>query len=209
MLRRIETYIVLMALLSPSLLAEGVYSNVLTYNFGMANASVTENEAGIEQTDDSVQVEELEGAGSSAVSSMSFQLTYEFMHDGRISYFTKITAPLMSGAGTGIFAGSFGFNSYLNDLGTKYTYDLNGNKVVLVPTMRYYWGASGGIGYLVYATESALKSDVFFDLSLHGGGSYSFGENWGLKGELAASRTTGVATTGIKIEFFLGATYFL
>lgn len=189
--------------------ANGTYSNVLTYNFGMATVSVAENESSITQTDDSVQVDEEESAGGSAVSAMSFQLTYEFLHDGRMSYFAKATAPLMSGAGTGVFAGHFGFNKYLNDLGSKYTYDLNGSKVVIVPTFRYYWGAAGGIGYLIYSTESATKSDVFFDLSFHGGGSFALGDNWGLKGELAVGRTTGVATTGIKIEFFFGATFFI
>lgn len=188
---------------------KATYANVLTTNFGMANVSVTENESNITQTDDSVQVEESTSASSSAVSAISFQLTYEFLHDGTMGYFAKAMAPLMSSAGTGVFAGSFGFNKYLNDLGTKYTYELNGNKVTLVPAMRYYWGASGGLGYLVYSTESATKSDVFFDLSFHGGFSFSMGDNWGLKGELAAARTTGVATTGIKIEVFFGAMYYL
>ena len=207
MLKRI--FLLFFLFVSVDTYAKATYANVLTTNFGMANVSVTENESSITQTDDSVQIDETESGSSSAVSAISFQLTYEFLHDGTMGYFAKAMAPLMSSAGTGVFAGSFGFNKYFNDLGTKYTYELNGNKVTLVPAMRYYWGASGGLGYLVYSTESATKSDVFFDLSFHGGFSFSMGDNWGLKGELAAARTTGVATTGIKIEVFFGAMYYL
>lgn len=200
---------ILLLISMKSSFSKAIYSNVLTTNFGMANVSVTENESNIQQTDTSVQQEEDDELASSAVSAISFQMTYEFLHNGSMGYFVKATAPLLSASSTGVFGGGFGFNKYLNDLSSKYTYDLNGNKVTLVPTTRYYWGASGGIGYLVYNTESAIKSDIFFDLAFHGGLSMSMGDDWGLRGEVAASRTTGVTTTGIKIEAFFGAMYYL
>lgn len=186
------------------------YHDMVSYNIGMVNLSVTENESSIKQTDTSVQTSETTSkASSSAVSAISFQLNWEFKTYSQLAYFTKLSVPLMSGQGTGVFGGDIGFNMYLNPLGAKYSYVQNGTTLVIVPKFKYYWGAFGGSGYVVYNTESARKSDVFFNLGVHGGLVYGFDEKWGLKSEIAFSRTTGVATTGIMMNLFLGASYYL
>lgn len=186
------------------------FHDVISFNMGMISHSVTENESTLTQTDDSVQSEDTTtAAGSSAVSAISFNLNWEFKTEQKKSYFVQAFVPMMTTGGAGVFLGGVGMNWYLNDMGSKYTYVQNGTELTIIPKFKYYWGASTGIGYVVYNTESAKKSDVFFDLGVHGGGVYGIGTNRGIKLEVGASRATGVATTGIKIGFFLGMTQYL
>ena len=186
------------------------YHDMISYNVGMVNLTVAENESSIKQTDTSVTTTDTSTKGSSsAVSAISFQLSWEFKTYSKLAYFTKLSVPLMSGQGTGVFGGDVGFSMYLNPLGAKYSYVQNGTTLVIIPKFKYYWGAFGGTGYVVYNTESARKSDVFFNLGVHGGMVYSMGDRWGFKAEIAASRTTGVATTGIMMNLFMGASYYL
>lgn len=185
------------------------FHSIVTCNVGMSTVSLTENESTIEQTDDSVAAEEDAGAEASSISAMNFQIGLEFAHDGNMAYILKGFAPLMSSGGSGLFGGEIGFNMYLNDLGTKLTMNNNGTSITIVPSFKYYWGAVIGGGYLVYSTESATKSDVYFDLGVHAGMSYSFGDNWGINLEAGFARTTGVATTGTKMDIVFGASYYL
>ena len=194
--------------LSPLTMAKS-FHGILTNNIGMVNLSLTENESSIKQTDTTTSVSEPEEQASSAVSSTSFQLQWEFKNKAKKSYFLKGTVPLISSQGAGVFLGGVGVNFYLNPLGSKYSFDIGGSEMTIIPKFRYYWGVSTGLGYVVYNTESAQKSDVFFDLGLHAGAGYSLGKEWGLKGEVIATRATGVTTTGIKTGFLFGATYYL
>lgn len=185
------------------------FHSIVTCNVGMSTVSITENESTIEQTDDSVESSNSSSAEASSISAMNFQLGLEFAHDGNMAYIAKAFAPLMSSGGSGLFGTEIGFNMYLNDLGTKLTMNNNGTSVTIVPSFKYYWGAVIGGGYLVYSTESATKSDVYFDLGVHAGMTYSFGDNWGVNLEAGFARTTGVATTGTKMDIVFGASYYL
>ncbi len=189
--------------------ARADFHSVLSYNFGMSNFSVTENESAIEQTDDSVASATEESASSSSVSSMAFQLSWEFGHDGSMAYFLDAQAPLMGGSGAAVYHSKIGFNMYLNDLGSKFSMNQSGTTVVIIPTLKYYWGASVGGGYVVYLTESQKKGDIYFGLGLHGGMVYSIGETWGIKAEAGITRATGIETSGMKMDVMLGATYYL
>ncbi|MDD0854241.1 hypothetical protein HBN50_14100 [Halobacteriovorax sp. GB3] len=197
-------------LVGSSSFAKGGFSDVLSYSLGMVNHSVTENASELVQTDDTVDAEEggVE-ASSSAVSAISFQLNWEFKSEAKKSYFMTAAVPMMTTGGAGVFTGGVGMNWYLNDLGTKYTYLQNGTEMTIIPSFKYYWGASTGLGYVVYNTESAKKSDVFFDLGVHGGGVYSISDSKGIKAEIGVSRATGVATSGIKFNIFFGMTQYL
>ncbi len=190
---------------------ESGFHDVLSFNVGMISHSVTENESSLVSTDDSSSSDEEEAATSTPtpVSAISFNLNWEFETSQEKSYFVEAFVPMMTTGGAGVFLGGVGMNWYLNDLGAKYTYMLNGTEFTIIPKLKYYWGASTGIGYIIYNTESAKKSDVFFDLGIHGGGVYGFNNTKGIKFEVGASRATGVATTGIKINLFLGITQYL
>lgn len=194
---------------SNALWARADFHSVLSYNFGMSNFSVTENESAIESTDDSVVVEDSEGAAASAVSTMAFQLSWEFGHNGSMAYFVDAQAPLMGGTGAAVYNSKIGFNMYLNDLGSKFTMNQAGTSVVIIPTLKYYWGASVGGGYVVYLTEAQKKGDIYFGLGLHAGMVYSIGDTWGIKAEAGVTRATGIETSGMKMDVMLGATYYL
>lgn len=182
------------------------FHNVINTSLGLVNASINETIAPIESTDPTVSVPESEPAATSA-SVTSFELNYEFLQKTKRSFFIKSIVPLLSADGSGVFLGGVGVNFYLNPLSTVYSYETGGTTMIMMPKLKYYWGASTGIGYLVYNTESAKKSDVFFDLSLHAGGGYQFSRNWGMRGELSFGRGTGSATTSISTRVFVGASY--
>ncbi len=210
MLKKRFSLLFLTLLFSATTWGRGDFHSVLSYNFGMSNFSVTENESTLTQTDDSVATDATEtAAAASAVSTMAFQLSWEFGHNGSMAYFVDAQAPLMGGTGAAVYSSKIGFNMYLNDLGSKYTMMTAGTKVVIVPTIKYYWGASVGGGYVVYLTESQKKGDIYFGLGLHGGMVYSIGDNWGIKAEAGITRATGIETSGMKMDVMLGATYYL
>ena len=186
------------------------FSDIITYNLGMANYSVTENESSLVQTDTTVATTSTtKVAAATSVAATSFELSWEFGVFGKKSYFIKALVPLMTVEGAGVFAGGVGINWYFNELGSKFEYYHRGGTITIIPKFKYYAGGSASIGYLVYNTTSAKKSDVFFALGMHGGATYAWGETWGTRLEVGAERVTGVATTGIGIKIFLGATYYL
>lgn len=188
-------------------LASG-FSSSLNSSFGIVNVTVNETESAIESTDADVSVEDSEPAATSAAVT-AFELNYEFLPSQKRSYFTKAIVPLTAGDGSALFLGGVGINFYLNPMASVYNMKENGNEITIMPKFRYYWGASTGVGYLVYNTESAKKSDVLFDLSLHGGGIYNFGEKWGARAEASFGRGTGAATNTTAIKIFFGASYYL
>ncbi|PIK14828.1 hypothetical protein [Halobacteriovorax sp. JY17] len=185
------------------------FSGITSYSIGMVNIGVTENESSLESTDENVTPGEEKKSSAKAVSAISFNLNYEFSFKQKRSYFVKATVPMMTADGAGLFLGGVGFNWYLNDLGSIYRANIGGSEIVMVPKFRYWWGANAGVGYLLYNTESAKKSDIIFDLGIHGGAGYNFGEKWGMKGEAIVGRGTGVASTTMNIRMFFGVTYFI
>jgi hypothetical protein len=185
------------------------YSPTLSFSMGIVNVAVAENPSTLTSTDPDIAVEEEEEPGASAVSAMSFSTIYEFAQSQKRSFHVQAIVPLMTADGSGVFQGSLGVNFYYSPLSSKFSVIEFGSQLVIKPKLRYMWGASTGIGYLVYNTESAKKSDVYFDLSLHGGGSYTFSDNWGGQALISVGRSTGSATTSIATKIFIGATYFL
>jgi len=184
------------------------FSPTLNFSFGMVNLSVTENQSTLVATDTDVNVPETV-AGVAAASVTSFELNYEFAQTQKRGFFGKAIVPLMSPDGSGVFQGNLGVNFYLNSLSTTFSVIEAGGQFRVKPKLRYYWGVSTGVGYLVYNTESAKKSDVFFDLSLHGGGGYTFSDRWGMRAELSVGRAVGSATTSIATKLLIGASYFM
>ena len=153
---------------------------------GMVNVSLTENSSTLQSTDDSVVVEDSDSATSTATSVISFEANYEFKNYADKSYFVKAIVPLLNSDGSGVFMGSIGINSYIGSLSSIFSFRDKGTQIYMVPKTRYYWGGSAGVGYVIYNTISAKKSDVFFDLGVHGGMVYNFSKRWGMRGELGA-----------------------
>ncbi|MBT7610105.1 MAG: hypothetical protein HN576_10130 [Bacteriovoracaceae bacterium] len=148
-----------MAISSHSLYATG-FSPVLSTSVGIFDLSITENTSTLESTDTTVEIENTEAVASKATVT-SFEVNYEFLIYPRKAFYFIAMVPLLSQEGSGIFMGAFGANFYLNSMATVFSYNDKGTSIVITPKFRYYWGASTGIGYVVYNTISAKKSDVF------------------------------------------------
>lgn len=185
------------------------YYDSMSLSFGMVNHSVTENESTLAKTDNTETSATEAKEAAKAVSAISLNANYEFLPTQKRTYFLQANVPMLTTGGAGVFLLGGGVNWYLSDLATKYSYESHGSTIEIVPQLKYYWGFNTGIGYLVYNTESSKKTDLFFDLGLHGGGAYAFSPARSLKMELGLARSTGVATTGFKINIFFGVVQYL
>lgn len=179
----------------------------LNSSLGLMTVNLAENESALEQTDTSVQAGDEEEVANATLGVVSFDLVLEVPQTEKYSYLFKAIVPLVTSDGTGVFLGGVGFNYYFNGMSGRYSMNINGNEISIAPKFRYYAGGLLGVGNVVYNTESAKKSDVFFDLGVHGGMAYSLSKKWGLRGEVGAARGTGVATSNINIKTFFGMSY--
>ena len=175
----------------------------------MYNITVTENESAIKSTDTTVTVEDKSEATSSAAAVTVFEFNYDFLQTEGRGFFVKGVVPLISAGGSSAFLGAGGLNWYFGGAPSVFSYTNLGSTVRLIPKFRYYAGASLGVGYVVYDTESAKKSDIYFDLGFHGGVLYNFGKKWGMRGEVGMGRGTGVTTSSMGMKIFIGSLYYL
>lgn len=196
-------------MLLPTLSFADGYSPVLSTSFGMYSITLTENESAIESTDTTVTIEEDDGATSSAASVTVFEFNYDFLQTEDKGFFLKGVVPLVSSGGSSAFLGAGGMNWYFKGAPSVFSYNNLGSTVYLIPKFRFYVGGSLGVGYVVYDTESAKKSDIYFDLGFHGGVLYNFGKKWGMRGEVGMGRGTGVTTSSMGMKVFIGSSYYL
>ncbi|MFG1499834.1 hypothetical protein ABMA70_06440 [Halobacteriovorax sp. XZX-3] len=201
--------LLILTLLSTSIFANEKFFNSASISLGMMNYSVTPNESTLQNTDGSSTGGESADAAAAAVSAISIQVNWEFKSELKKSYYISGVLPMMSAEGTGVYSTTIGMNWYFGDIGTKYTYTSNGQNLTITPTSKYYWGAFVGPGYVIYNTESAKYSDIFFDLGVNLGGGWRWGKNRTIKAEAAVSRATGIKTTGIKMGVFVGISQYL
>jgi len=194
-------------------LGDSNFHQMITTSLGMVNVSVTENASSLSSASSSTSTTTTDSnvstPSSVSASVISLDLVYEFSHFNQKSYFIRATAPMLSSDGSGFFAGSIGMNFYFSSLASLYSFNDNGSTLSINPTMRFYWGTNAGVGFLVYNTTTAKKSDLIFDLELHGGGIMNFKKEWGLRGEAGLSRGTGVSTSTIAMKIFIGLSYYL
>ncbi|MEK6624374.1 MAG: hypothetical protein AABY86_05375, partial [Bdellovibrionota bacterium] len=170
---------------------------------------ITENASTLSSAAGSEVANTTSEAQSATASVISADVTYEFLNYATKSYFIRAIAPLLSSDGAGFFLGGLGMNFYMNSLSSMFTFSDAGTSLTMNPTMRFYWGPSAGIGFIVYNTTTAKKSDLIFDLEMHSGGILNFKRDWGLRGEAAISRGTGVSSSTIGFKVFVGLSYYL
>ena len=202
---KLKYFLFMLIIQCSSAIAGNFYHQNITANFGLVNFNLTENASSLTGDDDSAVSE----GGTSSSSVFSFDLLYEFQNYASHSLFVKATGPLLSSDNSGYFLGSIGVNKYFNSLSTLFTFSDEGSRLIIKPKLRYYLGAGFGVGFLVYNLESAKKSDVVFDIDLHGGLCYMFGKNWGLRTEVGVSKGTGIATSSFIIKGLVGINMFL
>jgi hypothetical protein len=173
----------------------------LTYGIGMVNASYAEGETGL--TGDNISE-----AASGSVSSINGFITYKFKPELNRSFYTSGTFPILPGATGSYFAASLGGEWYFgNKIGSKLSLTENGSTLEMKPKSYFFWGAEVGLGYLVYLTETAKKTDLLLTVGPTLGGVYKFSDNWMIRYMAAYERGTGVTTTTSVMKFTIGLVY--
>lgn len=170
----------------------------------MVNVSFAENKSSLESTDATTTSS---APGSGAVSIIALNFSLEHPRSPSSSYFFSGTFPLIAAGGNSAFYAGGGMNFYFNSLSSKIKTNQDGTKMTINPTLRYYAGFHGNLGYLVYSTETQRKSDMLFELGGQGGMLYNIKPKWSIKGEVDVSKGTGVATSTTAIKLMAAGTY--
>lgn len=183
--------------------AESEYTEEMTYSVGMVNASYTESASAL-------QGENVQEAASGSIASISGNINWKFKPGLDKSYYTSVTFPLLPNT-LGTYLGAHtGVEFYFGDKsGSRMKLHNSGTTIKLKPGNVFFWGFEGGLGYLVYSTESSKKTDMLLDLGLFTGMNYSVNEKWNFRIQAGFDRGTGVATATTIMKFFGGLTYFI
>jgi hypothetical protein len=198
----LKVLILLLTFTSLHAFASQGFSDEITLSLGMANVSYAEKESSLEGENKSE-------AASGSVSSLSGNFHWKFKSQEKKSYYVSATFPFMGGDGSSYFSVGGGIEFYLTPLGSRVGMQNQGTTVKFSPKLTYYWGVEAGLGYLVYLTETAKKTDMLFDIGLGGGGHYAINDSWVLKGQLGMTMGTGVNTSATAMKIFVGLTFYL
>jgi hypothetical protein len=186
----------------PHVWAGELIEKEISYNIGLVNASYVESQS-------TLTGKNVTQASSGSISSISGQINYKFAPGlERSSYFSG-TFPLLPNPTGSYFGAHFGSEFYFGtSSGSKVNYSHSGTSIKLKPKNLFFWSLEGGLGYLVYNTVTAKKTDILLDLGANLGMLYTFSERVRLRGTLGMTRGTGVATTTMEMKAFAGVTYF-
>ena len=190
---------------SATLCADTKIPSQLSFCLGAVSGSFAENPDSLKSTDGSVGTTSTPYAGTA--SSMTLEMNYETFSTLKRSYFIKGSGPIVGTTPDKYFSGDAGINFYFTQLGSQAKVSDFNFEMKLIPKMRYYAGPSLGVGYLVYNTKTATKSDVLFQIGGQGGMIYTINPKWGLKAELAAVRAVGVLVSSTVIKILIGTSY--
>lgn len=192
-----------LAFLIPLANANEVIEKEITYSIGLVNASYAEGQSVLTGKN-------VSEAASGSVSSISGHVEYKFAPGLERSYYFSGTFPLMSSPTGSYFGAHFGAEFYFGtSSGSKVSYSHSGTSIKLKPKNLYFWSLESGLGYLVYNTETAQKTDLLLDLGGNLGMIYTMSENWRLKATVGMTRGTGVVTTTMEMKAFFGLSYFI
>jgi hypothetical protein len=188
---------------SPLLMAGEKIEEEISYNIGLVNASFAENQT-------SLTGKNVTTPASGSVSSISGQVSYKFSPGLSNSYYFNGTFPLLPNPQGTYFGAHIGSEFYFgSSSGSKVNYINSGTSIKLKPKNLYFWSLEGGLGYLVYQTLTAKKSDLLLDIGANLGMLYSLSAKWRLRATAGVARGTGVATTTMEIKPFVGFVFFI
>lgn len=184
-------------------MAGEVIEKEISYNIGLVNASFAEGQS-------TLTGENVEEPASGSISSISGQVVYKFAPGLEKSYFTSVTFPLLPSPIGSYFGAHFGAEFYFGtSSGSKISFSNAGSSVKLKPKNLYFWSLEGGLGYLIYSTETAKKTDMLLDIGANVGMLYTMSESWRLRGTIGMTRGTGITTTTMEMKAFFGVTYYV
>jgi hypothetical protein len=185
------------------------YRNELLLSPGITNINFSENDSTAENTSSELGESVEVTAQSGTVSSTSLAVNYRLTNSASKVYFLDGILPLMGSNGTGYFYLGGGVNFYFLSSSSQSETRYKGIEVLISPEYRFYWGVSAGLGYLLYETTFAEKTDVLFELGPHLGVQYNFSKDWGGQIEAKVTRGTGIETTTLNSKIFVGVSYYL
>lgn len=187
--------------------ADSDLSKYVSASVGMVNVSFTESESVLTSGEVEDEGTENETPGSGSASIMSLEFSYHKPFSVNKEIFGRFIIPFQPSSGNALIYGGGGMNYFFNGQGTDVKSESSHIDLRVTPKFRYYVGGLLGLGYLVYVTESAKKSDILLDLGAQGGVIYAYKERWGIKGEFSISRGVGTKVSTNTMRMMLGTTY--
>ena len=202
----------LVILILVALICKPVYSGTkipaqINFSIGSVSVAFSENPSNLKSTDGTTSSTSTPYSGSTTAIPLEFG--YEHFTNLKRSYQFKAAGPLMGSNPGRYFNAVAAANFYFSQIGSEATVSDYNFELKIKPKLRYYAGPVLGVGYLVYDTQSATKTDVLFEIGGQGGILYSIGPVWGLKAEVGFSRAVGVLVSASVIKILLGTTYTL
>ena len=173
--------------------------NQYTIGLGMANLAYKENPSTLQSTSGTTTSPY---AGTASVLPLIIQ--YEMAQNESRSYYIQAFAPLLTAGKDNFIYGGVGANFYFKSFSSEAEYNDASMSLKIIPKWRYYWGIDGGVGYLIYTTTTAKKSDMLVEIGAHAGVIYSVNEKYTLKIEPGFARAISVQTSSTDMKLFLG-----
>lgn len=192
----------LLALFSEQLYATS-FDHYATASLSMVNLSYTETESQLE--DDNTLNDKTPASSSASV--ISLDVSYDIPLDIKKTMFFKGVFPFMTATGSSLVSLSGGMNYFFKSMSSSSSGVTPGSNLKVFPQWRYFAGGQVGVGYLIYTTDTAKKSDIMIQLAIQGGVIYNLGEKWGVKGELVIGRGSGTAASATNMSMMAGLTY--
>ena len=175
----------------------------LSASIGLVNVSYSESESKL------AGMTNISEAQSGRVSALSANFNYKIFPSYNSSWFLSGIVPFLSSSGDAFFSLGGGYEYYFSTLGNKTIVEDSGTSLKMSPKFHFFVGGELDIGYLVYTTEEAQKTDVLFEIGFTGGAVYAWKKDWAIRSQLSVAKGVGVATSTIGIKVFIGGTYYL
>ncbi|MCB9060673.1 MAG: hypothetical protein H6622_04045 [Halobacteriovoraceae bacterium] len=168
-------------------------------SLGLVNISFAENQSTLTNEDATTTT-----AAQGNNSNIALNVNYNIPLNLNGSVFSQATVPVVTNDGSGLFTVGAGYNYFISSVsGRSKVIDPN-VKLSLTPDIRYYIGGQLNLGYLIYVSETARKSDVLIELGIQAGIIYNFKKSLAIKAEAMMGRGIGVSTATTNTKFFAG-----
>lgn len=168
---------------------------------GISSVTFTESETSLEG-------DNIAEPASGAISVITANLYYKFLHGDKISYYAQGYFPLISSGDNSSFGAGISVeyfftkeNSVVRERDSSMSFSVD-------PKLRYY--ATGGVNlvYLSYITDEEKKNDINVELHIGGGMTYSITKKYGLKADISVGRGVGVLTSTFAVRAFGSFVYY-
>lgn len=176
----------------------------ISFSLGSISGGFTENPDNLTSTDGT---KSKTTPYSGSASSMPLDMNFEYFPNLKRSYFVEASAPIVGATPDRYYSLSGGANFYFTQLGAETKVRDFNFEMKIVPKLRYYLGPGLGVGYFIYNTKSATKSDLLFEVGGKGGVIYTMNPKWGIKAELGATRAIGTLVSATVVKILFGTTY--